>query len=42
MKQSDSPILKDDHVLSENESAGLTHDLLLFAENIYASLPMSI
>ena len=42
MKQSDSPILKDDHVLLENESAGLTHDLLLFAENIYASLPMSI
>lgn len=27
MKQSDSPILKDDHVLSENESAGLTHEL---------------
>ena len=42
MKQTNSLSSKDENMSSENGAAGLTQDQLLFTENIYASLPMSI
>ena len=42
MKQSNSLSSKDENMSSENGAAGLTQDQLLFTENIYASLPISI
>lgn len=42
MNQNDLPYLKDKHIFSENEPSELAQDQLLFAENIYAALPMSI
>ena len=42
MKQYDSPSPKDDPMFSENAPSQLAEEQLLFAENIYASLPMSI
>lgn len=42
MKQTNSLSSKDENMSSENGTAGLTQDQLLFTENIYASLPMSI
>ncbi len=42
MKQTESPSPKDDNMCSGNTSSELAQDPLLFAENIYASLPMSI
>ena len=42
MKQSNSLSSKDENMSSENGAAGLTQGQLLFTENIYASLPISI
>ena len=42
MKQTNSLSSKDENMSSENGAAGLTQDQLLFTENIYASLPMSM
>ena len=42
MKQNDLHYPEDIHTDSENEPSELAQDQLLFAENIYAALPMSI
>ena len=42
MKQSNSLSSKDENMSSENGAAGLTQDQLLFTEDIYGSLPISI
>lgn len=42
MKQTNSLSSKDENMSSENGAAGLTQGQLLFTENIYASLPISI
>ena len=42
MNPNDLPYLKEDRIFSENEPLQLAQEQLLFTENIYASLPMSI
>lgn len=42
MKQNASLSTKDDHLVLKNGSSDLPQEQLLFAENIYTSLPMSI